>query len=285
MSVRLRRLAVLLVLPVLAQCRATVDADTSAPARTDAATAPSSEYEIPADAEWIQLFDGRTLDGWVPKIQGHPLGENVLDTFRVEDGKLCVRYDRYVDWGDRFGHLFHVVPFSNYVLRAKYRFVGEQVPGGPGWAWRNNGLMIHGQDPSTMRLDQSFPVSIEVQLLGGAAEGERTNGNVCTPGTNVVMDGELDRRHCISSNSETYRDDEWVEIEVVVHGSREIVHRLGGRDVLRYEQPQLDPDDPDAARLLANGADLLLSSGTISIQSESAPIEFERIEILPLGTH
>lgn len=125
----------------------------------------------PPRGEWIPLFNGKNLDGWKVKIKGYELGENWGDTFRVEDGVLKVAYDRYEKFNDRFGHLFYEKPFSNYILRVEYRFVGQQAPGGPGWAFRNNGIMLHGQPPETMGKDQSFPVSIEVQLLGGSGQG------------------------------------------------------------------------------------------------------------------
>ena len=143
------------------------------------------------DGEWMQLFNGKDLEGWTPKITGHELGENFGNTFRVEDGVLKVCYDQYEEFGGRFGHLFYKEQFSSYVLRVEYRFVGEQISKGPGWAFRNSGVMIHGQPPESMRVDQQFPVSIEVQLLGGSGEGERTTANLCTPGTHVEMDGKL----------------------------------------------------------------------------------------------
>ena len=33
--------------------------------------------------KWIQLFNGRNLDGWIPKITGYETGENFANTFRV----------------------------------------------------------------------------------------------------------------------------------------------------------------------------------------------------------
>ncbi len=233
---------------------------------------------------WIPLFNGKDLSGWEPKFRGLPLGENHLDTFRVEDGLLRVAYDRYETFDRRFGHLFFEAPFSHYRLRAEYRFVGEQVPGGPGWALRNNGLMLHGQDPATMSLEQEFPVSIEAQILGGPmGGGERTSGNLCTPGTHVEMAGELVTRHCINSTSRTYPGNGWVLFEVEVRGNEVIRQYINGELVLEYHRPQLDPSDEHAGRLLAGGADPMLSSGTISIQAESHPTDFRRIEVLPLG--
>ncbi len=127
---------------------------------------------------WIPLFNGKNLDGWTPKIRGFALGDNHLDTFRVEDGLLKVCYDKYAKFDEKFGHLFYKDAYSNYRLRLDYRFVGEQCPEGPGWAFRNSGAMLHGQAPETMAKDQSFPVSIEVQLLGGNGKAERSNANL-----------------------------------------------------------------------------------------------------------
>ena len=234
-----------------------------------------------AKEKWISLFNGKDLDGWTPKIKGHELGENYGDTFRVEDGLLKVSYDKYKKFAGQFGHLFYKEPFSKYRLRVEYRFVGEQCPGGPGWAIRNSGVMIHGQDPKGMRKDQDFPVSIEVQFLGGAASGERPTANLCTPGTHVVMDGELLTRHCTNSRSKTYRGDQWVTVELEVNGSGVIRHLVEGQPVLEYEQPQLDDSDADGKKLIKNGHKLI-SGGTISLQSESHPIEFRKVEILPL---
>jgi hypothetical protein len=166
-------------------------------------------------------------------------------------------------------------------LRVEYRFTGEQVPGGPGWAFRNSGVMLHGQSPESIRKDQDFPVSIEVQLLGGSATGERATANVCTPGTHIVMDGKLITRHCNDSKSKTFRGDQWVTLEIEVHGNRVIRHRINGELVMEYSQPQLDESDADAKKLIKDG-DKMLSGGTISLQSESHPVEFRKVEIKEL---
>jgi len=236
----------------------------------------------PEAAAWIPLFNGRDLSGWTPKIRGHDPGVNFARTFRVEDGVLKVVYDGYETFDDRFGHLFYFCEFSHYRLRVEYRFTGEQVPGGPGWAFRNSGIMIHGQPPATMGRDQEFPVSIEVQLLGGDGSTPRATANLCTPGTNVEMQGELVTRHCTDSSSKTYHGDQWVTVEVEVHGNELVRHWIDGQPVLEYARPQLDPNDAEAQRLLAAGWPMQLDHGTISLQSESHPVEFRRVELLPL---
>jgi hypothetical protein len=204
---------------------------------------------------------------------------------------LCVAYDGYTTFDERFGHLFYETPFTHYLLRATYRFVGEQVQGAPGWAYRNSGFMLHGQSAASMALDQSFPVSIEAQLLGASAtdEGERSTANLCTPGTNVVMGDALVTQHCLESTSRTFRGEQWVTVEFEVRGNGDVVHRVEGEEVMRYRHAQLDPNDEDAQRVMAAGDaamtldGLQIGGGTISVQSESHAIQFKSIELLPLA--
>jgi 3-keto-disaccharide hydrolase len=243
---------------------------------------PARAEEYPV-GEWVQLFNGTDLTGWTPKIRYSDLGENYSNTFRVEDGLMKVRYDGggYEEFGQRFGHLFHKDAFSNYRFRVEYRFVGDQCPGGPGWAIRNSGVMIHGQDPESMSKDQDFPVSIEVQLLGGNGNRQRTTSNLCTPGTNVVMNGKMKLQHCIPSTSKTYDGNQWVTAEIEVRGGKVIRHILGDQVVLEYNDPQLDPRDANAKKLIKDNV-LLLTGGSISLQSESHPLDFRKVEIMVL---
>jgi len=235
-------------------------------------------YAQDSKEKWVQLFNGKDLEGWTPKIRGYAAGENFGNTFRVEDGLIKVSYDQYDSFDLRYGHLFFNEPFGDYIIRVEYRFVGEQCPGGQGWALRNSGIMVHGQSPESMEKDQNFPVSIEVQLLGGNGVDLRTTGNLCSPGTNVVMDDKLITQHCVNSGSKTYHGDQWVTAEVEVRGNEIIKHYINGDLVLDYTKPQLDPKDPDAKKLIVDG-ELMLCKGTISLQSESHPVEFRKVEI------
>jgi hypothetical protein len=228
--------------------------------------------------EWRPLFDGKSLDGWTPKIKGQKFGDDKYGTFRVADGVIRVGYENYAKFDDQYGHLFFKESFSHYICRIEYRFVGEQCKGGAGWATRNSGVMFHCQDPKTMRVDQDFPVSIEAQFLGGLGKGKRTTNNLCTPGTNVVLANKLYTTHCLSSNSKTFDGDQWVTAEIEVRGSGKVIHRVNGDAVLGYEQPQYDPKDADGAKLIKDGK-LLIESGYLALQSESHPIEFRKVEI------
>lgn len=250
---------------------------------TSKAETTQVKAETEVQVNWQQLFNGKDLNGWIPKIAKHEVGENYANTFSVKDGKIVVNYDGYNDVYDyQYGHLFYDKSFSAYFLAVEYRFIDEQIASGEGWAWRNSGAMLHGQDPRTMLKDQNFPISIEAQFLGGNGTDERTTSNLCTPGTNVVMDGELFTPHCTNSDSKTYHGDQWVRATFLVLKDSIVKHILEGETVLQYTKPQIgggsvEPFDPAVKQ---DGK--ALTEGFISLQSESHPIEFRKVEIVDL---
>ena len=232
--------------------------------------------------KWIKLFNGKDLKDWTVKIKDHPVNDNFGNTFRVENGAIKVSYDQYGDkFKEQFGHLFYKKEFSAYLLVVEYRFTGDQIKDGPGWATRNSGMMLHGQTPESMLLEQDFPISMEAQLLGGNGKDERTTNNLCTPGTNVEMKGKLFTPHCVNSTSKTYHGDQWVRAEVLVLGDSLIKHIVQGDTVLVYEKPQYDGRDKWVKQAgLKDGA--TIKKGTISLQSESHPVEFRKVELCNL---
>lgn len=233
-----------------------------------------------ADAEqWHELFNGKDLSGWTIKIANRPLNDNHADTFRVQDGVIKVSYDGYEKFDKQFGHLYTNQPYSNYILRLDYRITGKGSEDAPHWTKLNSGVMIHAQSPLSMRLEQAFPVSMEFQFLAVGATAGKQTANAVTPGTNLQQNGKVLTDHIIDSTAKLFPLDEWVTAEVEVHGNEEVVHRINGAEVLRYEHPQLDPQDADARRLLAAGAPLQLSFGHIALQAEGQPIWFRNIRI------
>lgn len=232
--------------------------------------------------EWTQLFNGKDLKDWRIKIRGYALNDNFGNTFRVENGVIKVGYEKYDQFNERFGHMFYKQKFSHYIIAVEYRFTGDQAKGGPNWATRNSGVMLHCQTPESMGKDQDFPISIEAQLLGGLGKGPRTTANLCTPGTNVEMDGKLFAPHCINSKSKTYDGDQWVRAELLVDGDKQIKHTVNGETVLSYEKPQIGGGNVSGHDPAVKKDGMLLSEGYISLQSESHPVEFRKVELLNL---
>lgn len=235
--------------------------------------------EPPAKEGWISLFNGKNLDGWTVKVAKHPMGENFAETFRVEDGVLKVAYDKYGKFDEQFAHLYSNLPYSHYILRLEYRFSGSPVADSPPWAKFNSGVMIHSQSPLTMTVDQLWPASLEIQFLCDGTVAGRQTGNACTPGTNLEINGKLTTEHIIEAKGQLSPINEWVSAEVEVHGNDEVIHRINGVEVLRYQRPQLDPAETSAQRLLARGAPLQLSQGHIALQAESQPVWFRNIQL------
>ena len=231
--------------------------------------------------KWIKLFNGKDLKDWTVKIKDHPVKENFGNTFRVEDGVMKVVYDQYDSFKQKFGHIFYKHKFSAYLLVVEYRFTGQQVKGGPGWAVRNSGMMLHCQSPESMKQEQDFPISLEAQLLGGNGKDERSTGNLCTPGTHVMLEKKLFTPHCINSSSKTFHGDQWVRAEVLVLKDSIIRHIIEGDTVLVYEKPQYDGNDKWVKEAGFAGA-TTIKDGYISLQSESHPVEFRKVELFDL---
>ncbi|MEO5996086.1 MAG: DUF1080 domain-containing protein [Chitinophagaceae bacterium] len=233
--------------------------------------------------DWVQLFNGKDIKDWIVKINHHEVGENFGNTFRVEDGIMQVRYDKYPTFNEQFGHLYYKQPYSYYHLVVEYRFVGEWRKDAPPYTIKNSGVMFHSQDPKTMPREQNWPISIEFQLLAGLGDGKsRPTGNMCSPGTEVIYKGKMDPRHCIESSSKTYEGEQWVRAELIVLGDSLITHIINGDTVLQYSKPQIGGGvvanyDP---KIKQDGK--LLTTGFIAMQSEGQPIDFRKVEILNL---
>jgi hypothetical protein len=242
----------------------------------------NSQEKFPV-GKWVSLFNGVDTKDWTVKIHHHEVGVNFGNTFRVADSSVQVRYDQYGEFNDQFGHLYYKQPFSYYHLRLQYRFVGELQKGAPSYTLRNSGVMFHSQDPHTMPKEQDWPISVEMQFLGGLADGKpRPTGNMCSPGTEVIYEGKMDPRHCINSKSKTYGGDQWVTAELIVLGDSLITHIINGDTVLQYTKPQIGGGvanryDP---KIKIDGK--LLKEGFIALQSEGQPVDFRRIEIMVL---
>jgi len=245
--------------------------------------------------DWISIFNGKDLSGWDIKISSQPLNDNYKNTFRVEDGMMRVMYDKYQNFDEKYGHIYYKKPYSYYVVRFMYRFQGNQTPGGAVWNNRNSGIMVHSQSAKSLTINQTFPISLEMQLLGGLGKGERHTGNLCSPGTQAYMQGSLRPAHCIDSDSQTYDGDQWVSAEAIVLGDSLVHHVINGDTVLTYNKTQIGGGFVDnqqgwgIAKMNVATIEawkkkdgMALKSGYIALQAESHPIDFKNIEVLNL---
>lgn len=235
------------------------------------------------EQEWVTLFNGKDINNWIVKIHHHEVGDNYGNTFRVEDSVIKVRYDQYDKFDDRFGHLYFQTPYSYYHLTLEYRFTGIWRKDAPDYTLKNSGVMFHSQDPKTMPREQDWPISVEMQFLAGLGDGNpRPTGNMCSPGTDVVFEGKIDPRHCISSTSKTYEGEQWVKAELIVLGDSLITHIINGDTVLQYSKPQIGGGVANRYDPTIKQDGKLLREGFIALQSEGQEIDFKNIRLLNL---
>ena len=233
--------------------------------------------------QWVNLFNGENLNGWVVKMQHHEVGDNYANTFRVVDSVIQVNYDGYTEFNERYAHLFYEKKFFSFHLKFAYRFTDQWMEDAPGYTFRNSGIMFHSQSPSSILKEQDWPISVEYQMLAEEEEGiPRPTGNMCSPGTDVFFNNEKDPRHCISSTSPTLLWHEWVSGELIVYKDSIVHHLVNGDTVLTYTKPQIGGGvanryDPD---IKIEGQ--LLDGGYIGLQSEGQGVEFRDIEIREL---
>jgi len=243
----------------------------------------SHSHKTATTNEWIKLFNGKDINDWVVKIYHHDAGVNFGNTFRVENGMVEVRYDQYDHFNDQFGHLFYKVPFSHFHLKFDYRFVGEWRTDAPSYTNMNSGMMFHSQDPYSIRKEQNWPISIEMQLLGGLGDGKpRPTGNMCSPGTDIVYNGKKYDEHCLSSSSKTYEKNVWVHAELIVLGDSLVTHIINGDTVLQYSKPSIGGGIVTGYDSTVFQPGKPLTSGFIALQSEGQPIDFKNIELKKL---
>lgn len=239
-------------------------------------------HQRPVKSGWHTLFNGENLDGWTVKIHHHEVGENVADTFRVENGLLRVSYDQYDTFDKQFGHLYFNQPFSNFHLKLDYHFYGDFLSDAPHYAERNSGLMYYSQAPETILKEQDWPISVEMQFLAGLDDGKaRPTGNMCSPGTDIEYQDAVYTDHCLMSSSPTIPVGEWVSAELIVNNGN-VTHIINGDIVLQYTRPTMGGKFVKGYDPAIWTPSAPLHSGYIALQSEGHPIEFKNIKIKAL---
>ncbi len=106
---------------------------------------------------------------------------------------------------------------------------------------------------------------------------------MCSPGTQVFINGTMVKGHCLNSKSETYAGDRWVRVEVEVRGGEHLTHKVEGQTVLEYDKPTIGGGEVNRFDPAVKVDGTLLTEGYIAIQGESHPTEFRKIELLNLS--
>jgi hypothetical protein len=122
-------------------------------------------------------------------------------------------------------------------------------------------------------------VCLEYNLHGGNGKDERPVGEICTNGTIVDVNGKKNESFCTpAAVKRTFHGDQWVTLEIEVQGNK-IKHFVNGEEILQFENPRYNPEHELGKAFIKGNNDALIS-GYISLQSNSHPIDFRKIEIM-----
>lgn len=204
--------------------------------------------------EFRDLFDGKTLDGWV--AEGAVKDPDGPPNWSVEDGRI-------VCLGKGFGFLrYDRQEFDDFTLRVEYRF----EPTSKGKPKGNSGLGIRTGhfDPKRSRQTRPSYAAYEVQLLDDAGSPPSAHGT-----------GSLYRYKSPTANP-THPAPEWNTIEVTCIGPR-ITVRLNGETILDADQSELADVKSRPAGVPAPKDKPL--RGHVALQSHSGRVEFRKVQI------
>ncbi|WP_017446905.1 3-keto-disaccharide hydrolase [Gayadomonas joobiniege] len=235
------------------------------------------------EKQFKPLYNGKDLSGWTVKIYGHQSEDNFANTFVADGESIKVNYAQYPLFNNRFGHLYTNESYQNFHLKFDYRFYGEFLTDAPSYAKLNSGVMFVSQSPESMKIQQNWPVSVEMQLLADDPKNPgRTTGNMCSPGTDIEYQGKLFKPHCLKSEYPALPSGQWVSAELIVNNGQ-VIQKINGQTVLRYANPSVNINKTIKGydvSLFKKGQKL--HNGRIALQSEGHPIEFKNIRIKTL---
>lgn len=201
----------------------------------------------------IQLFDGKTLQGWYMDVPDLEKDSSLRKPFVIRDGLL-------VSLGTPGGHLISEKSYENYVLEFEYRFADK-----PG----NCGVLVHASSPRA--LYGMFPKSIEVQMMHSNAgdfwciqediqvdDMEKRRGPKENWG---VTEGKERRIVNLTDDSEKPLG-EWNRMKIKCEGNRITVWVNGD--------------------LVNDGYGATAQKGQIALQAEGAEVEFKSLTLTPI---
>jgi hypothetical protein len=230
--------------------------------------APAAAYAFNDDsADWIPLFDGKSLDGWKPNEHA--------DTFKVVDGQIVAHGER--------AHLFYVGPvrnadFKNFELSA-------DVMTRPG---ANSGIYFHTAYQPSGWPAAGFEVQVANTHEGANGYKERKKTGSLYAVRNVYK--------------QLVNDNEWFRMNILVRG-KQVQIRLNDMLVVDYVEPEqpfradlnfqrvinhgtfaLQGHDPGSTTFFKNIRVRPLSDNIAPISSERSEVDELYRDIIRLST-
>ena len=272
------------------KCAVAASAAPASLAAQSAAPAPNLPPLPPAGADgWVSLINGRNLESFYTMLDKSGKGvaeKKGMVTF--ENGLLHMMGNLVTDEPQEPGYLATTREFSNYHLRAEYKYGVKRFPPRVDQK-RDNGILYH-----LVGEDKVWPTCVECQvqegdtcdyfLLGGARGSAGRGGGYIggrpTPASGAPQPAPgqpppVSNRKLRDQGGDFENRDGWNLVEVIVREDRS-VHILNGvqlNAMSGFEQP--DPQNP--------GQYIPLTRGKIAIEIEYAETWYRRLEIKSLA--
>ncbi len=196
-----------------------------------------------ADEGWIELFNGRSLDGWQPSENKH--------SWKVEDGQLCAQGPR--------SHLFYNGPvrnadFKNFDLEVEALARPKC----------NSGVYFHTAYQETNFPEKGFEVQINNTATGEGAYREHKKTGSLYGLRNVYR--------------QFIPDDQWFKINVAVRG-KTVQVRLNGMLVVDYTEPTpaIIPEGGEKQRFIDRG------TFALQCHNDGSLARFRSVRVRPLA--
>ena len=196
----------------------------------------------------LDLFDGKSLDGWTPfspaKKQGKDIPPTDAKVWSVQDGVIHCE-------GKPSGYLRTNKDYADYQLHLEWRWVGKPT---------NSGVLLHKTGPDVL-----WPTSVEAQVMHENA-GDFYLINLSSLFVNGKQLGPVVKPYLRAKKLEPSSENppgEWNRYDIVCEGDS---IRLTVNGVLQNKGTGAKP-----------------SSGAICLQSEGSPIQFRNIYLKPLA--
>jgi hypothetical protein len=190
-------------------------------ASAQAKKAEKTEKAGKAEAGWISLFDGKSLNGW--KASDNPA------SFSVADGNIVVNAV------DHNAHLYYDGPVQNHVFKNfELKLEIQTFPGA------NSGVYI-----ATEYQPKDWPAKgYEVQVNNSHTDPKRTGG-----------------LYNVQDNYEApAKDNEWFTMDIKVEG-KHITVKVGDKQLVDYTEPaDTQRPDSMKGRVLGNGGTIALQA-------------------------
>ena len=248
----------------------------------------------PGNDGWIQLFNGRNLDGWYTFLSKSGKNNDPAQSIRVDNGMIHILGNP--TGAAEPGYLATNQEFSDYRLRLEYKWGTQRFPPRQEMK-RDNGLLFHLVGP-----DRVWPTCMEFQIqetdVGDAiaVSGARFtnylvgNGLASWPNPpNAVTAPPAPQRSAYKLGDFENRDG-WNVLELIARGDK-AAYIVNGRiinTVFKLERPDPlpPPPPPGTFQNAPSGANTRMSPlnrGKIAIEVEYAETWVRSIAIRPLN--